>query len=99
MLVRIPMSYEVYPEDKKRWENMDYKDPQQITAFNNAAGRHYAHVLEVPFIGLTPTLQAEARKSVQRLYYLLDVHWTPDGNRVAAQTIAQTIIEQINLQR
>lgn len=99
MLVRIPMSYEVYPEDKKRWENMDYKDPQQITAFNNAAGRRYAHILEVPFTDLTPALQAEAHKNGRRLYYRLDVHWTPEGNRVAAQTIAQTIVEHINLQR
>ena len=100
MLVRIPMSYEVYPEDKKRREYMDYKDPQQITAFNNAAGRHYAHVLEVPFIDLTPALQAEAGKSARRLlYYRLDLHWAPEGNRVAARTIAQTIVEHINLQR
>jgi hypothetical protein len=44
----------------------------------------------VPCLNITDDLRHAAR--AERLYYWLDIHWTPAGNRVAAQAVARRLL-------
>jgi hypothetical protein len=45
---------------------------------------------------LTDDLIKAAQVSRKRLYYWLDVHWTPYGNEVAAELVSQYLLNQPN---
>jgi hypothetical protein len=47
----------------------------------------------VPFVDLTPALQgaARARRGAELLYYPINVHYTPAGQRVVAETVAAAV--------
>ena len=96
MIVYVPESYTVHLEDRKRWKDMGYRDAQQVVDLNDETCRHYAQSLEIPCVNLTGSLRNEADNSGERMYYHLDVHWTPRGNRVAAEATARTIISCLN---
>ena len=49
----------------------------------------------VDMIDMTPTLVARAEADGERLYYWLDIHLTPAGNRVVAQTVAPRLAQLI----
>ena len=59
-------------------------DRQQQVFLDHCAARHYR------CLALTEALQAAARAG-QQVYYSYDQHWTPDGNRVVAEAIAQAL--------
>lgn len=42
---------------------------------------------DIPFVSLTEPLRSAAASGTQ-VYYTWDQHWTPDGHRVAAETVA-----------
>lgn len=45
----------------------------------------------IPVLDLLPTLREASRGSARPLYYPRDAHWTPEGHRVAAQSIAERL--------
>jgi len=48
---------------------------------------HWCRLNGIPFLSLTEPLR-EAAASGTQVYYTWDQHWTPDGHRVAAETVA-----------
>jgi hypothetical protein len=42
---------------------------------------------DVPFLNLTPHFRRAAAERPGRMQYRLDPHWTPEGNRLAAETL------------
>lgn len=50
-----------------------------------------AHSADVPWLNLTPALIK--RRDRRPMYYLVDGHWTPEGNSVAAEAIFRAIVK------
>jgi hypothetical protein len=95
MVVHVPMSYVVYPEDIPRWKSMNYThSPESVALFNAAACKCYTEVTEIPCLDLTPSLKKAAKDDGDRLYFKFDVHWTPRGNSVAAETTARVLLSE-----
>jgi lysophospholipase L1-like esterase len=87
LVVYFPLSYVVHAQDIGRWQHLGVRDVQRQVEFD----REFAHYLNqrgIPCVNLTQELVNEAARGGQRLYYWLDVHWTPEGNRVAARGVA-----------
>jgi hypothetical protein len=87
LLVYFPLSYVVHPQDLARWRHLGVQDVETQTAFDRAFGE-YLGKRGFTCLNLTEALIDEARKSHQRMYYWLDIHWTADGNHVAARAVA-----------
>jgi hypothetical protein len=93
MLVFIPAGYQVTP---KAWPPLEAfgftADPRTLTdtAFVERLGGFGAEV-GVPFVDLLAPLRARADEA---LYYPIDGHWTPLGQRVAAEVLAASILDQ-----
>jgi hypothetical protein len=86
LVVYAPLSYAVHREDESRWRLLGIRDiPRQI-AFDAAFVR-YLNECQIPSIDLTPQLRKSAREG-KRMYYWLDIHWTPAGNVTAARAVA-----------
>lgn len=90
LLVYFPLSYGVHPEDIERWRHLGVLDVDAQKAFD-AAFCSYLDTRGVRCIDITPRL-LEAAAAGERLYYWLDVHWTPEGNRVAARAVADQLL-------
>jgi hypothetical protein len=92
----LPVSYIVYPEDASRWSHINNPDPMGARR-NVAAAAEALQAAGVELIDTTPALIARADS--ERLYYWLDIHLTPAGNRVVAQTavprLAQLIADSV----
>ena len=91
LIVFLPLSYAVHEEDIGRWRHLGVGDiPAQIE-FNRT---FCDHLNRTGFycVNTTPALIADARQSQQRLYYWLDIHWTPRGHQVAARTVASYLL-------
>jgi lysophospholipase L1-like esterase len=87
LLVYFPLSYVVHPQDLERWRHMGVQDVERQVAFDRAFGQ-YLGERGFTCLNLTEALVDEARTSKHRMYYWLDIHWTADGNRVVARTVA-----------
>jgi hypothetical protein len=88
-----PPSYAVHPEDLPRWRHLGVAE-SDVQAKADHAQRACAwlqQALRVPCVNLTPALQDAARGPSGRLYHWLDVHWTPRGNRLAAEETARRL--------
>lgn len=90
----IPYSFVVHPEDESRWAHLRGADSllmrtqieEQMAALEGRG---------VPMINTLPALLAKADD--ERLYYWLDIHFTPAGNEVvaeAARAPLQSMIDQ-----
>jgi hypothetical protein len=86
LVVYLPLSYVVHPEDVSRWRHLGVRDVETQMAFDAAFVRHL-NALGIPALDLTGSLRRSA--AGERLYYWLDIHWTAAGNRVAAQAAAE----------
>ncbi|MBI4614931.1 MAG: SGNH/GDSL hydrolase family protein [Planctomycetes bacterium] len=49
---------------------------------------------EVPYLDLTPALR-EGHRELGRVYWLRDMHWNANGNRVAAEALAEFLREEV----
>jgi hypothetical protein len=87
LVVYFPLSYVVHPQDMGRWRHLGVQDVEQQVAFDRAFGE-YLGQHGITCLNLTDVLIDEARRSRQRMYYWLDIHWTADGNRVVAQAVS-----------
>ena len=84
MVVYFPLAYVVHPQDRSRWRHLGLHDVERQKAFDSAFVE-YLNKHGIACLDLTPSLIEAAQKTGKRLYYWLDVHWTPEGNHVIAQ--------------
>ena len=87
LVVYFPLSYSVYPEDISRWQHLGVREIEAQTAFDAAFCDHL-NERGLECLNITAGLIRMARETDERLYYWLDIHWTPLGNSVVAQAVA-----------
>jgi lysophospholipase L1-like esterase len=88
----VPMSFVVHPGDAPRWSHVLEPDPLGARAriqADLAALRALGHVI----VDTTPALIE--RGTDERLFYWLDIHLNPAGNRVVAETALPVLSERI----
>jgi len=88
-LVYLPLSYAVHREDEARWRHLGVYDVDAQKAFDAAYCGHLV-TRGIRCLDITPDLVAAASAG-ERLYYPIDIHWTPLGNRVAARAVADQL--------
>jgi hypothetical protein len=87
VVMYFPPSYGVHPQDIVRWKHQGVNegDSQKQIAFDRAFIA-YLESRGIHCLDLSQPLIDAAPK--QRLHYWLDVHWTPAGNALVAQAMA-----------
>ena len=85
-MVYLPLSYAIHREDESRWRHLGIRDIPRQMAFDTAFV-HYLNECQIPSLDITPQLQKSAQGG-KRMYYWLDIHWTPAGNAAAARAVA-----------
>ncbi len=91
LIVTFPLSYLVHPEDLPRWTHLGVSDPATRRAFETDFAREL-NARGIRALDLTDELEAAARGGGgERLYYRIDIHWTPRGHEVAARAAAREI--------
>lgn len=88
-IVYLPLSYVVHREDLPRWRHLGVTDVDGEMVFDAAYCDHLVST-GLRCFDTTPSLIDAAGDGV-RLYYWLDVHWTPNGNAVAARAVADRL--------
>ena len=90
LIVSIPLAYEVHKEDLSRFRHMGVRGVQDIQeqVIFNRKFCDYLNQQGIPALDLTAAFQEGAQSSSKRLYYWLDMHWTPAGNHCAARAVA-----------
>jgi hypothetical protein len=86
LVVFIPLSYAIHKEDESRWRHLGMRDIAKGAAFDAAFVRDL-NERQIPSIDITGPLRKSA-ESGERMYNWLDIHWTPAGNTVAAEAVA-----------
>jgi hypothetical protein len=89
-IVYFPLSYGVHPQDESRWRHLGLKDVQAHKAYD-AAFMGYLNKRDIPGIDISDALRHAAARDGRRLYYWLDIHWTPEGNAAAASAVAAAL--------
>ena len=79
----IPTAFVVHPEDAARWGSIGAKG-EEFRARDRAAARSL-EASGLRFIDATPALQE--RSGAERMFYWLDTHLTPAGNRVVGDLV------------
>jgi hypothetical protein len=92
-IVYLPLSYCVHRGDLARWRHLGVEDniDEQI-----AFDREFCDYLDQAgedCLNITPDLVKSAAEP-GRLYYWLDIHWTPRGNLVAARAIEKHLAQR-----
>jgi SGNH hydrolase-like domain, acetyltransferase AlgX len=90
LVVYVPLSYAIHREDESRWRHLGIRDIPRQMAFD-AAFVLYLNEHQIPSIDITQQLKQSAAVG-QRMYYWLDIHWTPAGNAAAARAVAEYLI-------
>lgn len=93
LVVYVPLSYAIHREDQSRWRLLGISDIPRQMAFDAAFVRYLNECL-IPSISLTQQLQKSAATG-KRIYYWLDIHWTPAGNAAAARAVADYLMPVI----
>lgn len=86
LVVFFPLSYAIHKEDESRWRHLGVVDITQEADFDAAFVR-YLNEYQIASIDITQQLRNSA-ESGKRIYFWLDIHWTPTGNAVAARAVA-----------
>ena len=86
LVVYAPLSYAIHKEDESRWRHLGLLDVQRQMTFNAAFVR-YLNESQIPAVDISQQLQKSAQGG-KRMYFWLDIHWTPAGNATAAQVVA-----------
>ncbi len=91
LVVYFPLAYSVHPEDAARWRHLGVRNIEAQRAYDADFCR-YVDARGVPCLNISDDLVRAAREGGERLYYWLDIHWTPAGNRVAAEAVARYLL-------
>ena len=94
LIVFVPLSYCVHREDEARWSHLGVTDVDSQIAYD-AAFCDYLRGRGFDVVNTTNALRTAAG-SGERLYYLIDIHWTPAGNDVAARAVYEHIEKEAN---
>ncbi len=86
LVVYVPLSYAIHREDESRWRLAGIPDISRHIAFDAAFVR-YLNECQIPSIDVIQQLRKAAQDG-KRMYYWLDIHWTPAGNAAAARAVA-----------
>jgi hypothetical protein len=92
----IPLSFVVHPEDAPRWSHLVDADPESTRAgirADVAALREHGHTIVDASEALI------AHRDEERLYYWLDIHLTPAGNRVVAEALLPVLEARLDSSR
>jgi hypothetical protein len=92
LVVYVPLSYAIHREDESRWRLLGVRDIPRQMAFDAAFVR-YLNEYQIPSIDITQQLRKSARTG-KRMYYWLDIHWTPAGNAAAALAVADYLTDR-----
>jgi len=95
IIIYFPLSYVVYNGDVARWKHLGVENIRGQISFNEQFC-NYLNQHGIVCLNLTDGLINAARTSHQRLYYWLDVHWTPYGNKIAAGLVSKFILSHKN---
>jgi hypothetical protein len=93
LVVFVPLSYAIHREDESRWRQLGILDIRREMAFD-ADFVHYLNGCQIPSIDITQQLQKSAQVG-KRMYYWLDIHWTPAGNATAARAVADYLMGRL----
>lgn len=93
LIVHFPLAYRVHREDVSRWKHLGVEDFTLDMSFNEKFCA-YLSQQGTPCLNITQDLIGEGQRSPERLYYWLDIHWTPKGNRVAAESVTRHLLGQ-----
>jgi hypothetical protein len=85
LVVYVPLSFCVHREDAARWSHLGVRNVDAQIAYDEAFCE-YLRGQGFDCVNTTSDLQAAAAAG-KRLYYLIDIHWTPAGNEVAARSV------------
>lgn len=88
----VPLSYVVRPADMKRWKHRGVKDPY---IFRRKAKEVETLLSKHEITLVNPTDELVIRDQETRVYYFLDIHFTPAGNKVLAEKAIPVIQELI----
>lgn len=91
LIVYFPLSYCVHREDIARWKHLGVKDIDAQIAFDADFCAHLRRE-GLDCLDATPDLVAASARGGARLYYWVDIHWTPEGNRVTAEAVARHLL-------
>jgi hypothetical protein len=94
LVVYVPLSYAIHRADENRWRHLGIRDITRQIAFD-AAFIRYLNQCQIPSFDITQQLQKSAAQSGKRMYYWLDIHWTPAGNDAAARAVAEYLARTI----
>ncbi|MDM8528781.1 hypothetical protein QUF58_11315 [Anaerolineales bacterium HSG24] len=72
-------------------DNSAFKDAQADRPNQRLA--QFLQKEQIPYLDLTPALVAHQQTNLTPLYFLRDGHWTVEGNRVAAETLANWLVD------
>ena len=82
----------VHPEDSARWTHILNPDPEG----SRAQIHHQVSALRAAGIAIVDATEAlRAHAGTDRLYYWLDIHLTPLGNRVLAEAAVPVFLERL----
>lgn len=95
VFVHIPLSYMVHTGDVSRWKHLGDINPAGARA---QVAAQVAALKErgIEMIDATPGLYARAEQ--QRLYYWLDIHFTPAGNHAFAEEVLPRVQAAVDAQ-
>ena len=85
LVVFVPLSYCVHQEDVARWSHLGVHDVDAQRAYD-AAFCQYLNGKGFDCLNTTGALR-DAAATGERLYYFVDIHWTPEGNDVTARAV------------
>ncbi|MFO0944946.1 MAG: hypothetical protein U1D30_03210 [Planctomycetota bacterium] len=91
LVVYFPLAYGVHKEDIERWRHQGVRDVAGQIAFDDAFSK-YLNSQGITTLDLTGELTKAAETTGKRLYYKIDVHWTPEGNQVAERCVADYLL-------
>lgn len=93
LVVYFPLSCSIHPEDMARWRHLGEQNVDWQIVFNRGFCDHL-NEFGIDCINLTDAFLQAVNRNGKRLYNLVDVHWTLEGNRVAAEAVSRHLLPE-----
>jgi len=94
VFLHVPYSYVVRPEDSSRWEHIkEFKTSEEMKRSSKEIGK-LLQKMNISYVN--PLDELIEQDKLTRMYYFLDIHFTPEGNKVLADK-ATPVIQKLML--